>query len=504
MPMRAGLIGLATGLVLVMVAPATPASAQWSDSDQVQDVADGMYCVTRDDGMCFDGIAQTFTVGVAGSLTYVDLLVNRMADTTQDLVIEIRDDTPEGALLATSEPVPPAAIPVGPIDSDVVDTAEWITFTIPHPLQVDAGDVLALVVQPTPQGAGHWGFAYNRRYMNVYFGGHMYLTHSYDEHWSRSDGHDLAFTTWVQQSLTRFAGPDRFATAAETAYGFSPGVPVAYIATGYNFPDALTGGPAAAKDGGPVLLTRPDRLPDVVAEALEWLEPGQIRILGGTGVVSNAVRDELKAFTTGSVTRLAGADRYATAAAILDARFAGYTGPIFVATGANFPDALAGGAAAAAVGAPVILATWSGVPDVLVAPLVGIGPYEGLTPTSFVLLGGTGVLGSGVVDDLKALFPGIPVSRWSGADRYATSAAIGAQAFPGGADTVYLATGVNFPDALAGVPLVSLVEGPLLLTRQSCLPPVVATELERLGPVQIAMLGGTGVVSEKAPTTVCD
>jgi putative cell wall-binding protein len=499
-PTRARLAGAAASLLLVVAAPAMPASAQWSDWDQVQDIVDELECFQRNESSaCHHGLAQTVTVGVSGPLRDLTLPLNRSTYWTeldQPIVVEIRDGSPEGSTLAASEPVMVGDLAVAP-DWD------WVDFTFETPAVVTAGQVVAITfpdgpLDPPQESYLNWGKADS----NVYGGGVAWGGAGTWSAWS--DGSDFAFVTYIQLPLTRFAGPDRFATAAETAYGFRPGVPVAYIATGYNFPDALTGGPAAALEGGPVLLTRPDRLPDVVKDALEWLEPSQIRILGGTAVVSNAVLDELKAYTTGSVTRLAGANRYATAAAVLDARFAGYTGPVFVATGAKFPDALSGGAAAAVIGAPVILATANDIPDAIVGPLVGVGPYEGLTPTSFVLLGGTAVLGSGVINELKALFPGVPVSRWWGADRYATSAAISAQAFPGGADTVYLATGLNFPDALAGVPLVSRVEGPLLLTRQSCVPAVVATEIERLDPAQIVLLGGPLVVSDAAPTTVCD
>jgi len=71
----------------------------------------------------------------------------------------------------------------------------------------------------------------------------------------------------------------------------------------------LTGGPAAAKLGGPILLTRKDKLPSATALELRHLMPKRIVVVGGTGVVSAAVEKALAAHTTGTVTRLAGADR---------------------------------------------------------------------------------------------------------------------------------------------------------------------------------------------------
>lgn len=300
-------------------------------------------------------------------------------------------------------------------------------------------------------------------------------------------------------SVSRLAGADRYATAVEISKATfpSPPVPVAYVATGSDFPDALAGGPAAAAEGGPVLLVTHDAIPDAVKAELARLAPARITILGGIGVVSAAVATSLQGYTSGPVTRIWGPDRYATAAKVLEARFSGYSGPVFVATGANFPDALSGGAAAAAIDGPIVLATASDVPDAT------IGALARLTPTSFVLLGGPSALGAGVLDELTARYPGVPVSRWSGADRYATSAAISARTIPSRADTVFLATGANFPDALAGVPAAGLAAGPLLLTTRTCLPPVAYLELRRLDPATVVILGGAGVVVGSAPTSVC-
>src|SRR5690606_18161461 len=66
-----------------------------------------------------------------------------------------------------------------------------------------------------------------------------------------------------QETTFRIGGADRFATAAQISSGFfEPGVPVVYVTSGMNFPDALAGGPAAASGGGPVLLVRPGSIPD--------------------------------------------------------------------------------------------------------------------------------------------------------------------------------------------------------------------------------------------------
>jgi putative cell wall-binding protein len=139
---------------------------------------------------------------------------------------------------------------------------------------------------------------------------------------------------------------------------------VAYVATGATFPDALAAVPLAARTHSPVLLTRPDRLPGAVNDELRRLAPGRIVVLGSQGAVSAEVASALAELTPGSVSRLAGVDRYATAAAVAAAL--GPATSTYLATGVAFPDALAAGPAAASMGAVVLLTK----PTALPAPTV--------------------------------------------------------------------------------------------------------------------------------------
>ncbi len=114
-------------------------------------------------------------------------------------------------------------------------------------------------------------------------------------------------------------------------------MPVAYVATSENFPDAVSGAPVAGMNGGPVLLTPASALPSVVAAELARLEPGRIVVLGGSGVVSTAVLRALKAYTTGTVTRLWGATRIGTSVAISRASFSPGVPVAYVATAGTSP-----------------------------------------------------------------------------------------------------------------------------------------------------------------------
>ena len=81
----------------------------------------------------------------------------------------------------------------------------------------------------------------------------------------------------VAATTTRLGGTDRYDTAAKVSKQyFASGVPVAYVASGESFPDALAAGPAAAAGGGPVLLTQKDGIPPATATELTRLHPAKI------------------------------------------------------------------------------------------------------------------------------------------------------------------------------------------------------------------------------------
>ena len=306
-------------------------------------------------------------------------------------------------------------------------------------------------------------------------------------------GNALAASAWsftTGKSTPRIAGEDRFGTAAAVSRAsFDTAVPVVYIADGTTFPDALAGGPAARVGGGPLLLTAPGSLPAATTTELARLTPGRIVVLGGTGAVSASVEGALDAYTTGTVTRVAGPDRYATAAAVSASAFAAGASVAYVATGVTFPDALAAGAAAAGAGAPILLVEPNALPGATAAELAR------LTLDQIVVMGGTGIVSDAVLNQLKAYAP--TVRRVSGADRYATAVSLSASSYAANSvGDVYLASGTAFPDGLSVGPLVGRRGLPLLLVPPDALPASVAAELLRLDPTRIIIIGGTSVVSE--------
>jgi len=119
-------------------------------------------------------------------------------------------------------------------------------------------------------------------------------------------------------SVVVVARPD----SASAGNGAGPHTQVVYVATGENFPDALGAAATAALGLGPVLLVQQNSVPAPTLAELNRLQPPNIVLVGGTAVISNAVKTQLEGLGWGpTVTRIAGANRYDTAAQLSQATF---------------------------------------------------------------------------------------------------------------------------------------------------------------------------------------
>lgn len=194
--------------------------------------------------------------------------------------------------------------------------------------------------------------------------------------------------------VTRLAGSDRYNTSLEVAQFISSqiqSVDEAVVATGENFPDALSIAPIAASKGIPVLLSPKDSVPDSVSSYLKEHQVTKTYVVGGTGVISDKVMNQLP-----GAQRLAGADRYETNTAILrnfnsDLNF----DEVYVVTGENYPDALTGSALAALSNSPLILATYNKAGITNEADNSRIG--------NIIALGGEGALSPNVLNMIVAI-----------------------------------------------------------------------------------------------------
>lgn len=244
-------------------------------------------------------------------------------------------------------------------------------------------------------------------------------------------------------AVRRAAGRDRVATAAIASRQTFADADTAVLARADDFADALAGGPLAADLDGPLLLTAGDRLSAAAGRELDRLGVDDVVLLGGESALSPAVAADARD-RGWAVSRLDGADRFATAAAVAEA--VGGANGMLVARGAAadpsraWPDALSAAALGSLDARPVVLATRDRLPSATAAALEGA--------ETATLVGGTAAL-SPEVEAAVAARAGA-VERLSGADRYATSAAVLAAAEEAGADpaTTWVATGTDFADAL--------------------------------------------------------
>lgn len=172
--------------------------------------------------------------------------------------------------------------------------------------------------------------------------------------------------------------------------------------------DAMVAVPLAKKYNAPILMTSSNELNSIVLSEIQRLKAKTVLIMGGEGAVSKQIEDALT--SQGILTnRYAGVDRYDTSAQIAAA--VGSPGTVYLAYGYGEPDALAASALAAEQGIPILLTDTNTLPNSTKNELTT------LAPRSIKLLGGTGVIGSGLEQSLSGSYE---VERWGGADRYAT------------------------------------------------------------------------------------
>lgn len=196
-------------------------------------------------------------------------------------------------------------------------------------------------------------------------------------------------------SVQRLSGDTRYATSLRVIQEFfEPGddIEYLYLVTGRDFPDALSAGAAAAANGEPMLLVdgAVSSLPPATITRITQLDPEQVVLVGGTGVMSQSIRTQLVGLGF-SVVRAAGDDRYLTSAAVTELGFDFRLSPAsYWATGADFPDALAGITLAAVDDAPIYLVRPTCVPP---AALHGAWRHNA---DRIGILGGTGVVSTAV------------------------------------------------------------------------------------------------------------
>ncbi|MHA7139624.1 cell wall-binding repeat-containing protein [Rossellomorea arthrocnemi] len=290
---------------------------------------------------------------------------------------------------------------------------------------------------------------------------------------------NVPYTFKVQQKAERIQGPNRYETAIEISKQGWNTADTVVLAKGSDFPDALAGGPLAFYHNAPILLTDAKSLTGATKKEISRLKAKKVIILGSEGAVSKAVENELRKMGV-SIQRIGGKDRFDTAAKI--AKEIPAT-KVIIANGKNFPDALAVAPYASKNKYPILLTNADVLPSSTKAALSG--------KKNSIIVGSTTVVSDGVKKQLPN-----PV-RYGGKDRYETAKLI-IQNLPLGKEIGYVATGTNFPDALAGSVLAAKNNAPILLVKDKSIPSPTKSILN--GYNQFKVWGGTAAISNNVVT----
>ena len=282
----------------------------------------------------------------------------------------------------------------------------------------------------------------------------------------------------VEADSTRISGKNRYETAIQVSQSGWEKSDYVVLARADQFPDALAGAPLAYKMDAPILLTDQKSLNKDVKAEIERLGAENVIILGGSNAVSNYVEYQVEGMGI-DVERINGKNRFDTAANIA-ARLGGSPEQAIVANGMNFPDALSIASYAARHAYPILLTEENKLPKETDHALSGIDKS--------ILAGGTGV----VSEKVKGMLP--DAKRYSGRDRYATAAAISTELNPSA--KVFVSTGTDFADALAGSVLAAKENASILLVQQDKLPKVTEDAIDELDAYNFTVTGGKNAVSD--------
>lgn len=287
------------------------------------------------------------------------------------------------------------------------------------------------------------------------------------------------------KKVTRLAGDDRYKTSVEISKsvwkdGSSQG---AILATGENYPDALSAAPFAKKINAPILLTNKDQLNTDTEAELTRLGVKTVYIVGGTGVISPAVESKLKSMKIDTI-RLAGKDRYETSVKIAEQLDA--PKQLAVTTGEDFSDALSIAPFAASKNMPIILVPKGYVPDCVTKYVLSVKIDK------TYIVGGTDIISDAVSKSFSNPY------RITGSDEYQRNIEV-IKTFSNDIywHTMYIATGNHFPDALSGSVIASKEQSPIILVGNI---PAAGTknfiDQKKALVTEYKVLGGEGAVSQ--------
>ena len=316
----------------------------------------------------------------------------------------------------------------------------------------------------------------------------------YDSNWYSKNLYAILFEYVEENQIIRLSGQDRYDTAIAAAEelkevnGWDDFQKI-IVASGADFPDALSASYLSYVKDAPILLVGKDD--KSIAKVTSYINEnlasgGTVYIVGGTGAVLESVEDAIN----GTEVRLAGSDRFATNLEVL--KEAGVDGEeLLIASGMNYADALSASAAAR----PIFLVGKTLTKD----QQAYLEANKNSLAEATYVIGGPGAVADSVKAEVEA-YTG-EAKRLEGSDRFATSVAVANEFFPGDIHNMVIASGLAFPDGLSGGPVAIAYDAPLVLVGNNWVDHATNLFVTKKARTLIVM-GGKGAVSQAIAETI--
>ena len=303
-----------------------------------------------------------------------------------------------------------------------------------------------------------------------------------------------------EDKVQRLQGKDRFETSINvgTKYKEENGeekLKNVIVSSAFGFADSLSGSILSKKLDAPIILIGNNE--NSSKQAIEYIKnnvdkTGNIYILGGTAAVSNNIENIIK--NNGYNTkRLSGKDRFETCNAIVSEFTVKENTPVVIVNGLNFADALSVSAPASIKGYPILLSGKDALPG------YAKDIVKNSKPSEVYIIGGEGALSKNIENEIKKIQSSAKITRLSGKDRYETSLKVNEHF--ANRETVIMASGTNYPDALSGSALAGKLNASLLLINDGSLNKQIKF-IDKEKTDGVTLLGGEGVLSKKVQNAI--
>lgn len=295
-------------------------------------------------------------------------------------------------------------------------------------------------------------------------------------------GSSLATFLSSDQVTMRISGPGRVETSIEISKFENTKSKTVILADARNYPDALAA--SNLTNGRYSVILVQNQLTQAIINEITRLEAQDLIILGGTNSISEDIEKDLANIAgVKNISRIAGETRYDTCQKIFSQA---KKKSLVLASGEIFPDALATSSILDQAG---LLLTRSGQ-----LPSEAQAAIKDLNHDNFLIVGGENSVQESLATSISNQYQYASHTRISGNNRYETSAKIGERLV---SSTVILASGENFPDALAASTLAQKIDSPILLVSKDKIDQSVIDYFKKHNIKKALVVGGQLSISDK-------